>query len=227
MLTVSPATPFQHLVLIGGGEFSFGETREVDEFLLRSMPPGRRTIAFIPAASGSAEYAAHLGKHLVSIDPSVIMVNVPIYRGRDGRRGKNALLIRSAGMIYLGGGLTHQLLEPLRDSPAETAMREAAEEGAVIAGIGAAASCFGTVARDSRGSSTLPALDWLRQTVIETSFEPEGDVTLRRMMSIPDIALGVGIPRGAALSISGDGSTAVIGSGNVAAFRRKAGGAET
>lgn len=221
MLTVSLATPLQHLVLIGGGEFSFGETREVDEFLLRSMPPDRRTIAFIPAASGSAEYAIHIGKYFAEIDPSVTTVTVPIYRGRDGRRGKNALLIRSAGMIYLGGGLSHQLLEPLRDTPAEIAMREAASEGTVVAAIGAAASCFATVARDSRGSNTLPGLNWLSQTVIETSFEPEGDTTLRRMMSLPEIALGIGIPRGAALAISADGSTTVLGSGNIAAFRRK------
>jgi peptidase E len=51
------------LVLIGGGEFSFGETREIDEFLLAQMPPDRRSIAFLPTASGSAEYAQHLGKY--------------------------------------------------------------------------------------------------------------------------------------------------------------------
>jgi len=54
-LHVDLATPAQLLVLIGGGEFSFGDTRDVDEFLLRSMPADRRTVAFIPAASGSAE----------------------------------------------------------------------------------------------------------------------------------------------------------------------------
>ena len=223
MLTVSPATPIRHLVLIGGGEFSFGETREIDEFLLRSMPADRRTIAFIPAASGSAEYAAHLGKYFASIDPSVTTVNVPIYRGRDGRRGKNALLLRSAGMIYLGGGLTNQLLEPLRDTPSELAMREAAAAGTVIAAIGAAASCFGTVARDLRGAKTLPGLGWLRATVIETSFDPEQDTMLRRMMSLPDVKLGLGIPRGAALAVGADGTGAILGTGNIAAFRKNTG----
>ena len=223
MLTVLPSTPLHHLILIGGGEFSFGETREVDEFLLRSMPADRRTIAFIPAASGSAEYAVHIGKYFASIDPTVTIVNVPIYRGRDGRRGKNATLLRSAGMIYLGGGLTNQLLDPLRDTPAETAMREAAADGTVIAAIGAAASCFGTIVRDLRGANTLPGLDWLRETVIETSFDPEQDTMLRRMMSLPEGNLGLGIPRGAALAIASDGSTSVLGSGNVAAFRKKAG----
>ena len=47
-LSVDLAVPAQLLVLIGGGEFSFGETREIDEFLLRSMPAERRVVAFIP-----------------------------------------------------------------------------------------------------------------------------------------------------------------------------------
>src|SRR5260221_388711 len=45
-LHVDLATPVSLLVLIGGGEFSFGETREIDELLLRSMPPDPRTAAF-------------------------------------------------------------------------------------------------------------------------------------------------------------------------------------
>jgi len=101
-LNVNLTIPAQLLVLIGGGEFSFGETREVDEFLLRSMPADRRTVAFIPAASGSAEYAVHLGKYLQGIDPTVETVNVPIYRGRDSRRQKNLTQLASLpGVIAL------------------------------------------------------------------------------------------------------------------------------
>ena len=85
-LSVKLATPVTTLVLIGGGEFSFGETREIDELLISRMPGDRRTIAFLPTASGSAEYAVHLGEYFRGIDPSVNVVNVPVYRGRDSRR---------------------------------------------------------------------------------------------------------------------------------------------
>ena len=64
------------LLLIGGGEFSFGETREFDEFLLSKLPADNRTIAFVPVASGSNEYAVHLGAWLRGIDPSVEVANV-------------------------------------------------------------------------------------------------------------------------------------------------------
>ncbi|MDP9360076.1 MAG: Type 1 glutamine amidotransferase-like domain-containing protein [Acidobacteriota bacterium] len=220
-LCVDLAVPARLLVLIGGGEFSFGETREIDEFLLRSMPPERRTVAFIPAASGSAEYAVHLGRYLHGIDPTVETVNVPIYRGRDSRRQKNLTQLLSAGMIYLGGGVTNNLLAVLRESAADLAMREAASQGAVIAAIGAAASCFGIAARDMHGiAASLPALGWIARTVVDTAFEPENDTNLRRLMSVPETQLGLGIPAGAALAIRNGGETEIIGAGNVAAFRK-------
>jgi len=220
-LQVDLVVPVQLLVLIGGGEFSFGETREVDEFLLRNMPADRRTVAFIPAASGSPEYAGHFGKYLHGIDPTVETVNVPIYRGRDSRRQKNLNQLLSAGMIYLGGGVTNNLLAVLRESAADLAMREAAANGTVIAAIGASASCFGIAARDMHGiAASLPGLGWLANTVVDTAFEPDNDANLRRLMSVPETLLGLGIPAGTALAIRGDGETEIAGGGKVAAFRK-------
>jgi cyanophycinase len=221
-LALDLATPVRHLVLIGGGEFSFGETREIDEYLISKMPPGRRTIAFIPAASGSAEYAQHIGRYFREIDASVETVNVPIYRGRDSRRQKNINAILAAGMVYVGGGVTNQLLATMLESAADLAMREAAANGTVIAAIGAAASSFGTHARDMSGvTPSIPALGWLRDTVVETSFSPDSDEKLRRMMSLADVQLGIGIPAGTAVAISDGGTTEVIGSGSIAAFRKR------
>jgi cyanophycinase-like exopeptidase len=109
----------------------------------------------------------------------------------------------------------------LRESPAELAMRDAAANGTVIAGIGAAASCFGTSARDMRGaSSAIAALGWLANTVIDTGFEPQNDTALRRLMSLPDVTLGIGIPAKTAIVIGRDGNTGIVGSGQIAAFRR-------
>jgi cyanophycinase-like exopeptidase len=209
------------LVLIGGGEFSFGETREIDEYLLAKMPGDRRTIAFLPTASGSAEYARHFGAYLKTIDASVDVINIPIYRGRDARRQKNLETILAAGMIYLGGGVTNNLVSTLRESPADMAMREAASNGAVIAAIGAAAASFGTNVRDMRGGiGALPSLGWLTDTVIDTAFEPENDTMLRRLMSVPSTRLGLGIPASTAIAVDANGATEIIGSGQIAAFRR-------
>ena len=220
-LALQLAVPVGTVALIGGGEFSFGETREIDALLLSQMPADRRTIAFLPTASGSAEYAEHIGKYFRELDPGVEVVNVPVYRGRDARRQKSLDTILAAGMVYLGGGVTNNLLETIRETAAELALREAAAKGAVIAAIGAAASCFGTHARDMHGGTALPGLGWLAGTVVDTAFDPENDVTLRRLMSLPDVALGIGIPPKTALVIDAEGAGTIAGEGQIAAFRKK------
>jgi cyanophycinase-like exopeptidase len=219
-LTVSLASPLNLLVLIGGGEFSFGETRAIDEYLLQRLPPDRRTVAFLPTASGSAEYATHLGTYFKSIAPDVATTNVPIYRGRDSRRQRNLSEIMAAGLVYLGGGVTNNLLETIRETPTDLAMRDAAANGVLIAAIGASASCFGVSARDMRTGGALPGLGWLAETVVDTGFDPEDDSSLRRLMSVPDVRLGLGIPAGTALVVRGDGSTEILGSGSIAVFRK-------
>ena len=219
-LSLNLATSVQTLVLIGGGEFSFGETREIDELLIARMPRDRRGIAFLPTASGSAEYATHLGAYFRNIDESLHVTNVPVYRGRDNRRQKNLDAILSAGMVYLGGGVTNNFLATLRQSPAEMALRDAAANGAVIAAIGAAASSFGIFARDMRGGSSLEGLGWLAHTVVETAFDPDNDTPLRRLMSLPGVDLGLGIPPKCALVIDREGNGEIAGEGQIAAFRK-------
>ena len=50
------------LVLIGGGEFSFGETLGVDQVWLEKVPEG--PIGFLPTASGSTDYGHHFAEYL-------------------------------------------------------------------------------------------------------------------------------------------------------------------
>jgi cyanophycinase-like exopeptidase len=220
-LHVDLTLPVTRLVLIGGGEFSFGETREIDQQLIAQLPADNKRVAFLPTASGSAEYATHLGNYFKQLDPEVETMNVPIYRQRDSRRRKNLDLIRFSGLIYLGGGVTNNLLATIRESGAEMAMRDAAADGVPIAAIGAAASCFGAHARDMHGmAASLPGLGWLEATVIDTGFDASDDTMLRRLMSIEGTRLGIGIPPKTALSIGADGVATVIGEGNIAAFRK-------
>lgn len=222
-LHVELALPITRLVLIGGGEFSFNETRAIDEAVIAMMPAGRTSVAFLPTASGSAEYGKHFGAYLRELDPGLEPLNVPMYRGRDVRRGRSLDAIRNAGLVYLGGGVTNQLLMTIRDSPAEEALRDAAASGAVIVAIGAAASSFGTHARDmSSPGSAIEGFGWLKNTVIDAPFVAADDVALRRLMSSPDAELGLGIPAATALAIAADGSCELLGSGTVAAFRKPA-----
>jgi len=67
------------------------------------------------------------------------------------------------------------------------------------------ASCFGIAARHARNRRIAAGLGWLANTVVDTAFEPENDANLRRLMSVPETLLGLGIPAGTALAIRGDG----------------------
>ena len=49
------------------------------------------------------------------------------------------------------------------------------------------------------------------------------DVSVRRLMSLPDIDIGIGIPPRVALTIRGDGSTEIAGDGRIAVFRKPSG----
>lgn len=110
------------LGLIGGGEFSFGETIDADAAWLEETGPG--PVGFVPAASGSQDYARHFGVYLATGLAERLgdeaedchrrtLELVPIYRDRDARRGKNLERLGGLPAVYLGGGVTDHLLDAL------------------------------------------------------------------------------------------------------------------
>jgi cyanophycinase-like exopeptidase len=209
------------LVLIGGGEFSFGETREFDEFLLSRLPANNRTIAFVPVASGSNEYAGHFGTYLRGIDPAVEVANVPIYRPRDARRQKNLDRLEAAGLVYIGAGVTNKVIEALRNSPVVESLARVLASGKCVAAIGAAAASLGVATHDiERPGGWLPGLGLVPGAVVETGFEPSNDTPLRRLMSLPEAKLGIAIPRDCAVAIAPDRTATILGAGKIAVVRK-------
>jgi len=207
------------LALIGGGEFSFGETREIDELLLARLPQGAR-IAFLPTASGSSEYASHFGRYIQTIRPDVSVVLVPVYRGRDARREKNLVTIRESQMVYVGGGVTNSILHVLRGSPVVEMIRLVLAGGGIVACIGAGAAAMGAVSRSmTTVGAPLEGLSIVGRTLIEPLFTPENDTRLRQIMSDERVDVGVGIPMGTALILD-NGVGSIAGNSNVAIFRK-------
>lgn len=213
------APPSGVLALIGGGEFSFGETREVDELLLSKLPPGAR-IAFLPTASGSREYATHFGRYIESIRSDVSVVLVPVYRGRDARREKNLMTIRESQMVYLGGGVTNAILHVLRGSPVVDTLRLVLSSGGVVAAIGAAAAAMGSISRSmTTVGAPLEGLSIVDRAVIEPLFTPENDTRLRQLMSDARVDVGVGIPLGTAIVFE-NGVGTIAGNAQIAVYRK-------
>jgi len=70
----------------------------------------------VPTASGSVDYGTHFATYLAERFEREVEV-VPVYRGRDARRAKNAERLRSLPAICLGGGVADHFPETLAESP--------------------------------------------------------------------------------------------------------------
>jgi cyanophycinase-like exopeptidase len=196
------------LALIGGGEFSFGETEDADRAWMEKVPPG--PIGFIPAASGSDDYPRHFAEYMKEAFEREVET-IPIYRSRDGRRGRNSERIRDVAAVYIGGGVTDHLLDALKETPAEEALARKIAEGGMVVAIAAAAQCAGRLARSIFKGDLIPGLGWLPDGVVEPNFDPGHDRRLRKMLAGPGVRFGLGIPAESAVLIGPDGAVELVG----------------
>lgn len=202
-----PAWGSGWLVLLGGGEFSFGETVQADREWLDRTPPG--AVGFVPAASGSEEYGRHLAEYLRETFQRELET-IPIYRDRDARRGKNAERIAAAAAVYLGGGLAENLLEALAGSVALEALTRKLRGGGTVVAIAAAAQACGAALRSLRGDAVLAGLGWVAGG-IETNFDPAHDRRLRTLVRGAGLPWGLGIAAGSSVGLGPDGVLEVVG----------------
>jgi cyanophycinase-like exopeptidase len=196
------------LVLIGGGEFSFGETEDADDAWLAKAGDG--PVGFVPAASGSEDYGHNFAEYVHEELGREAQI-VPVYRARDARRSKNAERIEECAVVYLGGGVPDHLLEALEEgSPVRDALTAKLERGGVVVAIAAAAQAAGQGTRGIR-REVLPGLGWLPGGVVDPNFDPEHDRRLRKLLTTPGITWGVGIPPESALLLGPDGAVEIVG----------------
>lgn len=196
------------LALVGGGEFSFGETEDADRAWLERTPPG--PIGFVPAASGSLDYGRHFADYLKQRFGRELEL-VPIYRPRDARRGRNAERLAACAAVYLGGGVADQLVEALAGSPALAALEEKLRVGGVVTAIGAAAQACGELFRSLRGGRPESGLGLLPRVAIEANFDPAHDRRLRALLAAGGVERALGIPAGAVLLIGAEGRFEAVG----------------
>ncbi len=204
------------LALLGGGEFSFEETLDPDRAWVGKLPapvagqaaPG--PVGFIPAAAGSDDYARHFAVYLDEYFGLPCEI-IPVYRDRDGRRGRNAERVREAAAVYLGGGVTDHLIGAVAGTPVAEALAGKLRDGGVVVAIAAAAQSAGAVARGIVRGGAIPGLGWLPETAVEPNFDPGHDRRLRKMLAEPGVRYGLGIPFGSAVLLGPEGAIEVVG----------------
>jgi cyanophycinase-like exopeptidase len=196
------------LALLGGGEFTFGETEEADRAWLERCPAG--PIGFLPAASGSIDYGRHFTAYMKEAFGREVEI-IPVYRDRDARRGRNCERIRDCAAVYLGGGVADQLIEALTDSPALAALQEKLSGGGLVVAIAAAAQACGVEVRSVSGGRLMPGLGLLPGAVVETNFDPGHDRRLRKLLEGAAGKFGLGIPAEGALLLGPEGTFEAVG----------------
>ena len=196
------------LGLLGGGEFSFGETREADGRWISKVGDG--AVGFLPTASGSTDYAANFALYLKQSFGREMSL-IPIYRSRDARRQKNIERIDQAAAIYIGGGVTDQLVETLEDSPALEALARKLGSGGVVVAIAGATQAFGKRVRSLLGRDIVPGFGWLREGVVEPNFDPGHDRRFRHLMEQEGVEWGIGVPAGSAVLLGPDDKQEILG----------------
>jgi len=196
------------LALVGGGEFTFGETVDADRAWMEHV--GEGPVAFLPTASGSTEYGDFFTAYIKEGFDRAVDV-VPIFRHRDARRAKNLARLDAAAAIYLGGGVTDHLLEAVAEEPALEHIARKLGTGGVVVAIAAAAQAFGVAARSIFGGETVPAFGWLPGGVVEPNFDPGHDRRLRELLQAPGATWGIGLPASSAVLLGPEGQVEVVG----------------
>ena len=197
------------LALLGGGEFSFGQTEDADRAWLAHVDAGA-VVGFVPAASGSTEYGGHFAAYLTgTFDRRV--ETIPIFRGRDARREKNSKRLADCGAVYLGGGVADNLLEAFAETPAAAALAAKLGDGGVIVAIAAAAEALGQMTPSLVRGELVAGLGWLRGGAVAPNFEPNDERRLRELVEHPAVAWGLGIPAGSAALLGPDDKLETVG----------------
>lgn len=123
------------IYLIGGGELRDGDTRLIDEDIMSLSPKGSTFVFFGFAAGDSTDYA----DAITSVYGQKYSVIVPTQaKGRDFAIES----IKSAAVIYLGGGNTEQLLRVFAQWGLVEYLRAAIDRGVHIAGMSAGAQAL-------------------------------------------------------------------------------------
>ncbi len=153
------STP-RHIVALGGGGFSQEPQNPLlDDFVLGLTGKSRPKICFLPTASGDA--ATYVEEFEAAFPASRAEASCLTLFHDAGIADLRAHLL-AQDVVYVGGGSTVNLLAVWRAHGVDGLMREAWEDGVVLAGISAGMICwFESSVTDSLGGAASPLHDGL------------------------------------------------------------------
>ncbi|TXI35270.1 MAG: hypothetical protein E6Q53_00010 [Candidatus Moraniibacteriota bacterium] len=130
-----------HILLIGGGEISRGETKIIDDKLKSLVPPASKLLFFPTAAGDSEGYIQTIAQ---VFGDTLEVVSVTEAQGREYAVKQ----LQTAQAVYLGGGRTELLLNLFEKWELTTSLKELLNRGGVVAGISAGAQALSAAYTD-------------------------------------------------------------------------------
>jgi cyanophycinase-like exopeptidase len=202
------------LVLIGGST-SWPPTEPIDREAIARMDK-RKPLAFLPAAACPPGYAQSFLETYTRLG-APDGYEVPVRDSAAARDPKNAELLERAGLIYIGGGETRDLLATMTGTPALDAMASAYENGAVIVGTSAGAiglATFGVSIDPQIG--VLEGWGWVLRTLVSVHHTPEREESFARALRDHSGTIGIALPENTAIAIGPQGENEQWGAPGVA-----------
>ncbi|MBD1911919.1 MULTISPECIES: cyanophycinase [unclassified Leptolyngbya] len=211
------------LLIVGGAEDKEGSCTILREFT-RLAGGQRARIAVMTAATS---YPDEVGRTYTDVFLRLGAEAVDVVDTRDRRDSEASDLIdviQSATGIFFTGGDQAQIIDRIKDTPLDKAIREQHASGVVVGGTSAGAAMMPDMMIVEGDSATNPRLDvvemgpgmgFLPGVVIDQHFAQRG--RLGRLLSallIEPSILGFGIDENTAIAVQGDELT-VLGEGAV------------
>ncbi len=184
------------IIALGGGGFS------LDAYVLRQARSKVPRVAFLPTASGDADsYIVGFYSAFSKLDchPS----HLPFFK----RTPELRKYVLGQDVIYVGGGNTKSMLAVWRDYELPNILREAWQQGIVLAGVSAGAICWfeqGVTDSYSERLSAMSCLGFLPGSCCpHYDSEPERRPTYHKLLLTGEVSAGLAIEDGVAVHFVG------------------------
>lgn len=130
-----------NIIAIGGGSLKKKQTLSIDRAVVELTGKKAPRALFIPTASGDPRDYGEAFDRIYGDMLGCGTDHLLLYR-RPGDRAAAAKKIRSADLIYVGGGNTLRMMKMWRRQGIDKLLIEAARRGTVLAGVSAGAICW-------------------------------------------------------------------------------------
>jgi peptidase E len=190
---------------MGGGGFTMNErSPELDRLVLELTDRSEPRICFLPTASGDQREQLVRFQERFSLWPCETSVLSLFHLGRDRVDPRQLLLSQDA--IYVGGGSMRNMLAIWREHRIDSVMREAWENGVVLAGLSAGAMCWfeGGISMSGGQPEVVGGLGLLAGSLsVHHDSEPERWPPYRRAIADGRLPGGYAADDGTALLFTG------------------------